>query len=203
MKFKRPGNTGPTLNKYEGFPHPYRSTPAYHLLVPLFSALDAGTENLCLQISLRPSGLIQANQASLLLKQFDVLGARDDDKSNETRLETAEQSGDPRLVERSRRDQRRALRQTEGERTRARMGTQALDTLIRSQNRLLDLRVSVASRAKARSRASFRLCAPPWAGPTWAPMTPRRCMLLRLPRSFTLNRSMTPSLLAFTRLWMI
>ncbi len=139
---------GPSGTEADAFPHPYRSAPSLHALLPLFSALESSPERLGLIVSLQPSGLWDRAEAVQLLEEFSTARADSVERMRQ-QLEVTQQQGqrfegaDDIRMNVLKRQILQASAMREDERLRARLGAQILDNLLRSQNRLLDMRVSL------------------------------------------------------------
>jgi hypothetical protein len=130
----------------DAFPHPYRTTPSLYALVPLFSALASSPARLALTVSLRRGVLSGREQIVRQLEEYGLAEAASAERLMQQIEAAHDADGQPSM--RARLAERRIARagaMREDERLRARMGAQVLDNLLRSQHRLLDMRVSLAS----------------------------------------------------------
>jgi len=134
----------------EAFPHPFRQKPAIYALLPLFAALAASPHKVILSITLRPGKLWRKDQAIELLQRY---GATDIKKSDwrekiQDVARQSEQHDESVIGKRARsldRELARVIRMREDEFQRARLGAQVIDNLLRNQDRLLEMRVTLVS----------------------------------------------------------
>lgn len=141
---------GPQQNLPSAFPHPYRQEPAPYALLPLLSALTGSSNRMGLVLSLQGCDLPDRVAAVRWLEEFSALAAGGDIYARQQRSAAQRQdeqysAGTPIFSELA--DERidRRGRSLEDERLHARAGLKVLESLLRNQGQLLDMRVALVS----------------------------------------------------------